>query len=299
MDKRNKIFISCWLVFCLGSTICYSQILTLNDGFEGIPIQAEPPSPWNNCNDGSSSVDTQPGYFNNYVFPSQGRTYISLVTRDIGTPGTVETVWADLLTPFQINKKVELSIDLSLSYDFEGSFDFYDYSFTSPCVLQVIGFNGDCSAPQQSELLWQSEVLTNYSWLTFHVEVIPTVATFSNLAIRPFFSIADYWTNSAVLVDNLRLGHWPPVIHVPTVFTPNGDGINEDFYVADISISQFDLRVYNRWGDVVFATRNKSEAWNGQSKSMDCSAGAYYYVVNATFFDGKSVMQNGYVTLLR
>ncbi|MEO1450232.1 MAG: gliding motility-associated C-terminal domain-containing protein, partial [Bacteroidota bacterium] len=54
-------------------------------------------------------------------------------------------------------------------------------------------------------------------------------------------------------------------VHVPTGFTPNGDGLNEYFgAVYQCAISNFDLRVYNRWGLEVFATQNPDGRWDGR-----------------------------------
>ena len=58
-------------------------------------------------------------------------------------------------------------------------------------------------------------------------------------------------------------------IYVPTVFSPNGDGINDNF-VPQISIyspSNYELYIYNRWGQLIFETNNPNEAWDGLDRS--------------------------------
>jgi hypothetical protein len=125
------------------STFIFSQVLTSNDGFEGQKQKHVPPPGWYNCDD-VSSVDTQPGIMDNNKYPSEGSTYISLVTREVGPPGTVETVWADLKIPFMKDSCYKISLDLSLSKEFNGSYNWETYYFDTPCILQIIGFNGEC-----------------------------------------------------------------------------------------------------------------------------------------------------------
>jgi gliding motility-associated-like protein len=56
-------------------------------------------------------------------------------------------------------------------------------------------------------------------------------------------------------------------LYVPSAFTPNGDGKNDLFRVIGVeSIGKFDLKVFNRWGEVVFATTEKTKGWDGKIK---------------------------------
>lgn len=55
------------------------------------------------------------------------------------------------------------------------------------------------------------------------------------------------------------------VVYIPNAFSPNGDGINDLFFVQgeDIDPDNFSMQIFNRWGQVVFSTNNLSEKWNG------------------------------------
>jgi gliding motility-associated-like protein len=73
---------------------------------------------------------------------------------------------------------------------------------------------------------------------------------------------------------------------LPNVFTPNGDGVNDLFVpitpknVVDRYIDKIDLKMYSRWGNLVFETTNKHIEWDGKSKQSNTllKAGVYYYV---------------------
>lgn len=71
----------------------------------------------------------------------------------------------------------------------------------------------------------------------------------------------------------------PPV--VPNVFTPNGDGVNDDFLIDQLP-DEFTFHIYNRWGEVVFLASEKSQVWNGKNRlGLPVSDGVYFYSLNA------------------
>ena len=90
-----------------------------------------------------------------------------------------------------------------------------------------------------------------------------------------------------------------PIVGVPSGFSPNGDGSNEILYVRGAAISTLDLKIYNRWGQLIFETTSQDKGWdgtfNGQPQPMD----AYAYVLLVSFIDGTAQTLKGSITLLR
>jgi gliding motility-associated-like protein len=90
-------------------------------------------------------------------------------------------------------------------------------------------------------------------------------------------------------------------IAVPTAFTPNGDGLNDylspnNAYKAD----NLEFKVFNRWGQLVFATRNWLEKWNGKIKDLPQAAGIYVWFLSYTNRDtGQKIFQKGTTMLIR
>jgi gliding motility-associated-like protein len=257
-------------------------------------------------------VDTQPGFFSNNVAPAEGGSYVSLVTRQLNPPGTVETVWADLLIPFEQFSTYTFTVDLSLSDNFQGSIGWDTYYFDHPCVLQIFGFNGDCASSQDRELLWQSAPLTNFGWQTFTVSFSPSLATFSKMAIRPFFTPENNYQNSAVLVYNLVHAQIPddPVpaapevpatnsLFIPNVFSPNGDKVNATFQISGTNITEVDASIFDRWGKLVHILTTESGGWTGVCGDGACPDGIYYYSAHVVFRDGETRTTHGTITLLR
>jgi gliding motility-associated-like protein len=90
----------------------------------------------------------------------------------------------------------------------------------------------------------------------------------------------------------------PPVsIFIPSAFTPNNDGYNDDFGVKGEGIENYKMLIYNRWGQVIFSSTNPMEHWDGNYNNEPAENGVYVYEVFAKGF-GKHP-KTGSVTLLR
>ncbi|MET0393121.1 MAG: gliding motility-associated C-terminal domain-containing protein [Chitinophagaceae bacterium] len=90
-------------------------------------------------------------------------------------------------------------------------------------------------------------------------------------------------------------------IAVPTAFTPNGDGLND--YLSPNNAFKADnlqFSVFNRWGQLVFTTRNWQEKWDGKIKGLPQGSGVYVWFLSYTHRDtGQKVLQKGTTTLIR
>jgi gliding motility-associated-like protein len=90
-----------------------------------------------------------------------------------------------------------------------------------------------------------------------------------------------------------------PDFFAPNTFTPNGDGINDEFVVvisSKAAIRKF--RIFNRWGEVVYETIDIEKYWTGLKEGTPLPIGVYYWVIEAD--EGlKDFKRSGYVTLLR
>jgi gliding motility-associated-like protein len=89
----------------------------------------------------------------------------------------------------------------------------------------------------------------------------------------------------------------PPV---PNVFTPNGDGINDQFIIREVDGQDFILNITDRWGQIAFSTKNPQEGWNGlMQNGGSAPEGAYFYSLRMRGCDGKLVESAGSLTLMR
>jgi gliding motility-associated-like protein len=90
-----------------------------------------------------------------------------------------------------------------------------------------------------------------------------------------------------------------PLFDIPSAFSPNRDGVNDVFLVKGFGIAKFSMKVYNRWGSLMFETNDPSVGWNGYFNGALQPMDAYAYLINLEFSDGTTATKNGSVTLLR
>lgn len=89
-----------------------------------------------------------------------------------------------------------------------------------------------------------------------------------------------------------------PLLHVPTGFTNNSDRLNDVWGIKDIFVKEYHLRVYNRWGQLVFETRDKNFQWDGNYKGKQREDNVFIWLVTYTGWDDSRHYQKGTVTLL-
>lgn len=89
-------------------------------------------------------------------------------------------------------------------------------------------------------------------------------------------------------------------VYFPSCFTPNGDGKNDRFGPAgDVgSLSQYQLRIYSRWGQIVFETQNPFEKWDGLFKSKILETGSYIWMASYKLNGEYTANKKGVITLV-
>jgi gliding motility-associated-like protein len=96
-----------------------------------------------------------------------------------------------------------------------------------------------------------------------------------------------------------------PVYTLPNVFTPNSDGVNDLFIPFPYrGVKEIDMKMYNRWGNLVFSTQDPAVLWDGtnQKSKVQVPESVYYYTCLVTFkkLAGDELVQlKGYVHVLR
>ena len=92
----------------------------------------------------------------------------------------------------------------------------------------------------------------------------------------------------------------PTTLTVPNVFSPNGDGINDDFFIINSGLVNLTCDIYNRWGQLVSTLNAPNQFWDGRVPNGDKAPdGTYMYILQAKGLDGKIFKQEGTITLIR
>ncbi|MGZ3920768.1 MAG: T9SS type B sorting domain-containing protein, partial [Bacteroidia bacterium] len=91
-------------------------------------------------------------------------------------------------------------------------------------------------------------------------------------------------------------------IFIPNAFTPNGDGINETFQPKGTGFSKYHMRIFDRWGELLYETDELGNGWDGtfQKKSKDVLPNdVYIYKIHLVTIYGESKDVLGHVSLIR
>lgn len=133
----------------------------------------------------------------------------------------------------------------------------------------------------------------------------PNPQFFPQTNIEAYYLIKLVVTNNALgcsdsLTKKLRVLN-NCFIAVPSAFTPNGDGLNDYLYPNNaIKALNLDFKVYNRWGQLVFASHDWQKQWDGKIGGVPQAPGVYVWYLRYIHRDtGKNVFQKGTTTLIR
>ncbi len=94
-------------------------------------------------------------------------------------------------------------------------------------------------------------------------------------------------------------------VDVPDAFTPNGDGTNDHFTVFGTNIVEYEIRIYNRWGELVYHSTDAGElsdlnrGWDGTHRGNLQSLGVFVYYIDAKGVDDTTFRKKGNLTLIR
>ncbi|MFN5334320.1 MAG: lamin tail domain-containing protein, partial [Bacteroidota bacterium] len=88
-------------------------------------------------------------------------------------------------------------------------------------------------------------------------------------------------------------------VFVPNVFSPNGDGRNDQLLVFGNYITKLEMRIFNQWGEMIKVITNPATGWDGTHKGKAQPVGVYVYTLRATLADGTEVNKKGSITLVR
>jgi gliding motility-associated-like protein len=92
----------------------------------------------------------------------------------------------------------------------------------------------------------------------------------------------------------------PTSMIIPNVFSPNGDGINDEFFIINTGMTSLNCEIFNRWGQLLFTITAPHQSWDGKTPNgQKAPDGTYMYLLQATGVDGVTYKQQGTVTLVR
>lgn len=132
---------------------------------------------------------------------------------------------------------------------------------------------------------------TNYLWSTGEISASIVVSTEGKYEVVVSNQCGVLSLSKEITVRDCE-------VIIPNAFTPNGDGINDEWVIEGMyNNNKTSVVVINRWGQKVYESTGRYTGWDGAANGKRLPAGTYYYVINS----GKEVyfMFQGTVTILR
>ena len=88
-------------------------------------------------------------------------------------------------------------------------------------------------------------------------------------------------------------------LYAPNAFSPNGDHVNDKFFLIAHNVELEEFQIYNRWGEKEYEWNTTNGGWDGRSASgVRAAAGTYYYIINAASVNGEKYFEKGTFSLI-
>lgn len=134
--------------------------------------------------------------------------------------------------------------------------------------------------------------------------------TCGNGTIQDCFDFPEFINYTISMTDSLGCFSEDTTIHfniildtkiaMPEAFSPNNDGHNDIAYVRGWGVREFiEVKIYNRWGQVVFESNDMNIGWDGTFKGEPQGMDTYAYTIKAINTKGEEIFTKGYITLIR
>ncbi len=92
----------------------------------------------------------------------------------------------------------------------------------------------------------------------------------------------------------------PESIFLPNIFTPNGDGLNDELFIGSKVLASINFfRVFDQWGQLVYETKNMNDKWDGKINGSPASVDVFAYVLEGKCHNGSPVLKYGNVSVVK
>ncbi len=259
------------------------QTIQLNNSFflEIIDLSAENTS----CgeNNGSIIIVTSGG---------TGNVAYSVDGSNFQTSGTFENLVPDEYTVFAIDESnCIVTSDVSI------------LSSIALTILDVSTINSDCGE-NNGAIILNLQTNSPLDQILVNDQSYPSVDVINNLSCGEYLvTITD--ENNCSVEEQVTIIQSECPIYIPNVFSPNNDGINDNFRIYPHPMFKgtlSSLKIFNRWGGLIHESQISSTGyleWDGDFKGQMLGSGVFVYVLEFTTENGDANLIAGDVTLIR
>jgi gliding motility-associated-like protein len=130
---------------------------------------------------------------------------------------------------------------------------------------------------------------------------------YDSVATHQYDGLNDYTPTLTIITEigctdtQESLIQGPAYFYIPSAFTPNGDGLNDVFEVVGTSIAEYELTIFNRWGNVIFHSTDPKDVWVGDASASDFYVpnASYNYVLRVKGFNTETIQRTGEINIMR
>lgn len=168
---------------------------------------------------------------------------------------------------------------------------------TTPQVTTILDPNvhfSDVSIPTPVSWYWETGDGAVY-----------TDATFTHTYEEPglymgYLHITNEYGCTAETHFPIEIEHMP-AIYIPNAFTPNGDGINDNFGAHGLNFVEYEMWIFDRWGQLIYFTNHLNKPWNGSYNNTGdiIKSDVYVYRIRVVDTSGKEAIFTGNVNLIQ
>jgi gliding motility-associated-like protein len=177
-------------------------------------------------------------------------------------------------------------------------------------VDQIQRFGDTLQIPVEKPIeIYSPGGYSEYIWfaiddLGFELTEVLTQNTTLTAYENSILSIQATTSDGCIESDTLFIAILRPIDEIATVFTPNGDGVNDFWEIANtIGKPDLEVLIFNRWGQQIFYSKSygtdETNTWDGKSQKSgkDLPVVTYYYIIKPN--DGEQEPITGTVTIVR
>ena len=230
--------------------------------------------------------------FSNFLFTSDNCGIESIIQ----SPSYLDTIYSDFTTTFLVTDSAgnseTCSFNISLYENFVAGLicpDDQSISLNENCELPTPDFSNEL---QIGAICTSSKV----------IQQIPNVDSVLNfIGIQEItFIVTDSLGNVETCSFNLTLENNSTTncykIYLPTVFSPDGDGINDELKAFGLDLTDLEIEIYNRWGEMVYKNILIDMSWDGTFLNVPLSNGTYVYRI---FDKSEKILKKGTISIVR
>lgn len=223
--------------------------------------------------------------------------YMILATNDLGCVIT-QTITVDSLNP----EAIFTLTSPNFTSDYEG---------TAAVNITLINESVNYSFANNPLYSNNTNVDTSFTWTFGFTGENPYITGNINEIINQQYLEEGEYEICLFVIENLNqcsdstcqtiIVYDKPNLDIPNVFTPDSDGVNDQFFFPNKAIIEFTCSVYDRWGKLIFEFNSIDDSWDGTYylSGKECVDGVYFYMYEGKSSNGTEYKGQGNVHLIR